>query len=74
LTTLLFGHTSGYFQTRAVKSKFIVAVRLVFFSLIDRMFGTFYLPGDEFPKEYGVNMPNYPKGFLAQFGYPFRAK
>jgi len=46
----------------------------VFFSFIDRMFGTFYLPGDEFPKEYGVNMPNYPKGFVAQFGYPFRGK
>ena len=46
----------------------------VFFSFIDRMFGTCYLPGDEFPKEYGVNMPNYPKGFLPQFVYPFRAK
>jgi len=46
----------------------------VFFSFIDRMFGTFYLPGDQFPKEYGVNMPNYPKGFLPQFVYPFRAK
>jgi len=37
------------------------------------MFGTFYLPGDKFPEEYGVNMPNYPKGFLPQFVYPFRA-
>ncbi len=46
----------------------------VFFSFIDRMFGTFYLPGDKFPKEYGVNMPDYPKGFLPQFVYPFRAK
>jgi len=44
----------------------------VFFSFIDRMFGTFYLPGDKFPEEYGVNMPNYPKGFWPQFIYPFR--
>lgn len=44
----------------------------VFFSFIDRMFGTYYLPKNVWPASYGVNMPNYPRGFLAQFSYPFK--
>jgi lathosterol oxidase len=44
----------------------------VFFSFIDRLFGTFYLPGEKWPARYGVSMPNYPRGFLPQFIYPFR--
>lgn len=44
----------------------------VFFSFVDRLFGTFYLPKDQWPAKYGVSMPNYPKGFLPQFVYPFQ--
>ena len=46
----------------------------VFFSFIDRVFGTYYLPENKWPEKYGVGMPEYPRGFLPQFIYPFRGK
>jgi hypothetical protein len=39
--------------------------------LIDIIFGTYYLPGKEWPKGTGVHEGNYPKGFLKQSVYPF---
>ncbi len=44
----------------------------VFFSFIDRLFGSFYLPGSKWPQKYGVSLPNYPKGFIPQFTWPFK--
>ena len=46
----------------------------VFFSFVDRMFGSYYLPDDKWPEKYGVSQPNYPKGFIPQFLYPFRVR
>lgn len=41
------------------------------FPFIDLMFGTYYLPGKEWPAGTGVHEGNYPKGFLKQSVYPF---
>ncbi len=39
--------------------------------LWDKLFGTFHLPGDHWPKEYGT-VHALPKSILGQFLYPFR--
>jgi sterol desaturase/sphingolipid hydroxylase (fatty acid hydroxylase superfamily) len=42
------------------------------FALWDVFFGTFYMPAHQLPARYGVDEPNYPQGFLAQWLRPFR--
>lgn len=43
----------------------------VHFPILDRMFGTYYMPPDgRWPSGYGIHGP-MPKGFLRQFLYPF---
>ena len=44
----------------------------VFFPFIDMIFGTFYLPGNEWPKGTGLNEAKFPKGFVKQLIYPFQ--
>jgi lathosterol oxidase len=39
--------------------------------VIDRLFGTHYLPGDRWPAEYGLAGAPVPPGYLAQLAYPF---
>jgi sterol desaturase/sphingolipid hydroxylase (fatty acid hydroxylase superfamily) len=41
------------------------------FPFIDMIFGTYYLPGKEWPEGTGVHEAQYPKGFLKQSVYPF---
>ena len=41
------------------------------FPWIDLLFGTFYLPRDRQPAEFGVD-ENVPRGILGQLAYPFR--
>jgi sterol desaturase/sphingolipid hydroxylase (fatty acid hydroxylase superfamily) len=41
------------------------------FPFIDRMFGTYYLPGKEWPKDTGLLEANFPKGYVKQAVYPF---
>lgn len=43
----------------------------IHFPLIDKVFGTYYLPGDEWPAATGVHEAAYPKGYLPQLVYPF---
>jgi len=38
---------------------------------IDRMFGTYHLPGDEWPTEYGIAGDPVPEGYAAQLIDPF---
>jgi lathosterol oxidase len=40
--------------------------------LIDRVFGTYYLPGDRWPRRYGIEGNPVPEGYLRQSLYPFR--
>ena len=39
---------------------------------IDRLFGTYYMPDDRWPEEYGIAGDPVPDGYLAQFVEPFR--
>lgn len=41
------------------------------FPFIDWIFGTYYLPGKEWPAGTGVHEAEYPKGFIKQSIYPF---
>ena len=45
------------------------AVHLPF---IDRLFGTFYLPGSRWPAVYGIRDNPVPEGYWAQLALPFR--
>ena len=38
---------------------------------IDRMFGTYHMPGDEWPTEYGIAGDPVPEGYAAQLVDPF---
>ena len=42
----------------------------IHFPLLDRIFGTYYLPKAQWPSGYGVP-ENVPRGYLAQLRYPF---
>lgn len=44
----------------------------IHFPLFDRLFGTFHLPGGEWPKAYGVGGDPVPTGYWKQFLYPFK--
>ena len=41
------------------------------FPFIDMIFGTYFLPGKEWPAGTGVHEAQYPKGFIKQSIYPF---
>lgn len=41
------------------------------FPFIDKIFGTYYLPGNTWPEGTGVHEANYPKGYIKQLVYPF---
>jgi sterol desaturase/sphingolipid hydroxylase (fatty acid hydroxylase superfamily) len=42
------------------------------FPFIDKIFGTYYLPGDQWPEGTGLHEANYPKGYVKQLIYPFQ--
>jgi sterol desaturase/sphingolipid hydroxylase (fatty acid hydroxylase superfamily) len=46
----------------------------IHFPLLDRVFGTYYLPKDEWPTGYGIQGNPVPKGYWNQFWYPFRKR
>lgn len=43
----------------------------VVFPFIDKLFGTYYLPGNEWPKGTGLVDASFPKGFVKQLAFPF---
>ncbi len=43
----------------------------IHFPLIDKLFGTYYLPGNKWPAATGVRESAYPKGYAKQLVYPF---
>jgi len=60
-------HTS---ETEAIDKNFAIH-----FPVIDRIFGTYYLPaGDKWPDEYGLHNEQLPGTFWAQTFYTFRRK
>lgn len=46
----------------------------IHFPILDRLFGTYHMPGDRWPEGYGIKNHPVPKGYWAQFLYPFRRK
>jgi sterol desaturase/sphingolipid hydroxylase (fatty acid hydroxylase superfamily) len=42
------------------------------FPVLDMIFGTFYMPHDAFPDNFGVDDPHFPKSIEQQLIYPFR--
>lgn len=44
----------------------------IHFPFLDRIFGTRHMPDGQWPKGYGVPGHPVPRGYLAQFLYPFR--
>lgn len=40
--------------------------------LLDRLFGTFYLPSGRWPTGYGLGRDSMPDGYWAQLAAPFR--
>jgi sterol desaturase/sphingolipid hydroxylase (fatty acid hydroxylase superfamily) len=42
------------------------------FPVLDLLFGTFYMPKNELPSEYGIGEPDFPSSFGGQLLYPFR--
>jgi lathosterol oxidase len=46
----------------------------VHFPLVDRLFGTFHLPGDRWPETYGIEGSPVPEGYVGQLVYPLREK
>jgi lathosterol oxidase len=45
----------------------------IHFPFIDRLFGTYYLPGSKWPASTGLGQVRFPKGYLRQFLFPFVA-
>jgi sterol desaturase/sphingolipid hydroxylase (fatty acid hydroxylase superfamily) len=43
----------------------------IHFPFLDKVFGTYYLPGNVWPDNTGVREANYPKGYFKQLVYPF---
>jgi sterol desaturase/sphingolipid hydroxylase (fatty acid hydroxylase superfamily) len=69
LVTPRFHHWHHGLEREAIDVNFAVH-----FPIFDRLFGTHYLPEDRWPEGYGIGGHPVPKGYLAQFKYPFRRK
>jgi sterol desaturase/sphingolipid hydroxylase (fatty acid hydroxylase superfamily) len=67
LVTPRFHHWHHGIEDEAVDVNFAVH-----FPLFDRLFGTYHLPKDRWPSGYGVQGHPVPKGYIAQFKYPFK--
>jgi sterol desaturase/sphingolipid hydroxylase (fatty acid hydroxylase superfamily) len=43
----------------------------IHFPFIDFLFGTYHLPGDQWPESTGLADTSFPKGYFRQFAFPF---
>src|SRR3954466_4870415 len=66
LVTPRFHHWHHGIEQEAVDVNFAIH-----FPLLDRLFGTYYLPESKWPSGYGIDGHPVPKGYLSQFKYPF---
>jgi sterol desaturase/sphingolipid hydroxylase (fatty acid hydroxylase superfamily) len=67
LVTPRFHHWHHGIEKEAIDVNFAIH-----FPLLDRLFGTYFLPKNQWPSGYGIGGHPVPKGYLAQFKYPFR--
>ncbi len=66
ITTPQYHHWHHCEDPRFYGSNFAVV-----FPFIDKLFGTYYLPGTAWPEKTGLMETAYPKGFIRQLFYPF---
>ena len=69
LVTPRFHHWHHGVEKEAIDVNFAIH-----FPLFDRLFGTYHLPKDEWPKGYGIEGHSVPRGYWAQLLYPFRRR
>ena len=67
LVTPRFHHWHHGIEKEAIDVNFSIH-----FPLLDKIFGTYFLPKDKWPSEYGIQNHPVPKGYVAQFKYPFK--
>lgn len=67
LVTPRFHHWHHAIEDEGVDVNFAIH-----FPILDRLFGTYFLPKDRWPGGYGVQGHPVPNGYLAQFKYPFQ--
>ncbi len=66
LVTPRFHHWHHGIEPAAIDVNFAIH-----FPLLDRLFGTHYLPKDAWPIGYGISGHPVPPGYFSQFKYPF---
>ena len=66
VATPQFHHWHHAAESEAVDKNFAVHL-----PVIDRIFGTYYLPGDRWPARYGLEGDPVPEGYTRQLLYPF---
>lgn len=66
LVTPRFHHWHHGIEDEAIDVNFAVH-----FPFLDRWFGTHHMPGDRWPSGYGIKGHPVPRGYVAQFKYPF---
>lgn len=69
LATPRFHHWHHGIEKEAININYAVH-----FPLLDRLFGTYHMPGDEWPEGYGIAGHPVPLGYWKQFWYPFKRK
>ncbi|MCA0432838.1 MAG: sterol desaturase family protein [Proteobacteria bacterium] len=67
LVTPRFHHWHHGLEKEAIDVNFAIH-----FPLYDRLFGTYHMPEDRWPKGYGIGGHPVPTGYWQQFLYPFR--
>jgi sterol desaturase/sphingolipid hydroxylase (fatty acid hydroxylase superfamily) len=66
LVTPRFHHWHHGIEREAIDVNFAIH-----FPLLDRLFGTYHLPQNQWPAGYGIEGHPVPLGYLKQFKYPF---
>jgi sterol desaturase/sphingolipid hydroxylase (fatty acid hydroxylase superfamily) len=69
LVTPRFHHWHHGIEEAAVDVNFSIH-----FPLLDKFFGTYHFPKDQWPEGYGLPGHPVPQGYLAQLKYPFQRK
>lgn len=67
LVTPRFHHWHHGIEREAIDVNFAVH-----FPVLDRLFGTYYLPENQWPSGYGIEGHPVPSGYVEQFKHPFR--
>lgn len=65
----IYHHWHHAIEKEAIDKNFAVHL-----PLIDRLFGTYYQPKDQWPSAYGFNNQDVPESYLGQTLYPFKSQ